>query len=54
MTNKNIAICIRRPGRNYQPGGLQENYLTLRDAIVISIEKYQQYASASLRVRHVR
>jgi hypothetical protein len=34
MTNKNIATPIRNPGRNYQPGGLQENYLTLRDAIV--------------------
>jgi len=38
------AIRVRNPGRNYQPGGLQENYLTLRDAMVISIEKYQQNA----------
>jgi hypothetical protein len=38
------AIRIRRPGRTYQPGGLQENYLTLRDTMVISIEKYQQNA----------
>jgi len=41
------GIRIRRPGMNYQPGGPQEYYHTHRDAIVISIEKYQQNASSS-------
>ena len=34
MSSDHPAIRIRRPGRNYQPGGLQENYYALRDAIV--------------------
>jgi hypothetical protein len=34
MTNKNITIRVRNPGKKYTIGGPQENYLTLRDAIV--------------------
>ena len=34
MSQNHPAIRIRRPGRNYQPGGPQEHYHTLRDAIV--------------------
>jgi len=34
MSSDHPAIRIRRPGRNYQPGGPQGNYLTHRDAIV--------------------
>lgn len=30
----NIAIRVRNPDKKYQIGGSQENYLTLRDAIV--------------------
>ena len=42
-----FAIRVRNPGKKYTIGGPQEKYLTLRDAMVISLEKYQQYASAS-------
>jgi len=34
MTDKNIAIRVRNPGKKYTLGGSQENYLTLRDAII--------------------
>ncbi|MCX6683304.1 MAG: hypothetical protein NTZ37_01030 [Methanoregula sp.] len=39
-----IAIRVRNLGKKYQLGGPQEQYLTLRDAIVNSLEKFQQYA----------
>jgi len=39
-----IAIRVRGLGKKYVIGGAQEKYLTLRDAIVNSLEKYQKYA----------
>ena len=33
-----IAICVRGLGKKYQLGGRQENYLTLRDAVVNSVK----------------
>ena len=44
MSSANIAIRVRNPGKKYTLGGPQEKYLTLCDAIVISLKKYQQYA----------
>ena len=38
MSTDNIAIRVRNLGKKYQLGGLQENYLTLRDAIVNSVK----------------
>jgi hypothetical protein len=34
MPSDNIAIRVRNLGKKYTLGGSQENYLTLRDAIV--------------------
>jgi hypothetical protein len=34
MSSDNIAIRVRGLGKKYTIGGSQENYLTLRDAIV--------------------
>jgi len=45
MTSDNIAIRVRNLGKKYTLGGPQEQYLTLRDAIVNFLEKYVQYAS---------
>ncbi|MEI7856634.1 MAG: hypothetical protein WCH85_03920 [Methanomicrobiales archaeon] len=47
MNDMKIAIRVCNPGKKYTLGRPQEHYLTLRDAIVISLEKNQQYASAS-------
>jgi len=33
-----IAIRVRNPGKKYTIGGSQENYLTLRDAVVNSVK----------------
>ena len=38
MTDKNNSIRVRNPGKKYQFGGPQEQYLTLRDAIVNSVK----------------
>ena len=38
MTDKNIAIRVRGLGKKYQLGGRQENYHTLRDAVVDSVK----------------
>lgn len=38
MTDKNIAIRVRNPGKKYILGGSQEKYLSLRDAIVNSVK----------------
>ena len=38
MTDKKIAIRVRGLGKNYTLGGPQEQYLTLRDAIVDSVK----------------
>ena len=38
MTDKNIAIRVRGLGKKYTIGGHQEQYLTLRDAIVNSVK----------------
>jgi hypothetical protein len=38
MTNKNIAIRVRNPGKKYTIGGPQVKYLTLRDAMVNSVK----------------
>ena len=38
MTNNNIAIRVRNPGKQYTIGKPQENYLTLRDDIVNSVK----------------
>ena len=38
MTDKNIAIRVRGLGKKYTIGGPQEQYLTLRDAIVNSVK----------------
>ena len=46
-SESNIAIRVRGLGKKYQIGGPLEQYLTFRDAIVNSQEKYQQYASSS-------
>jgi len=34
MTNNNIAIRVRNPGKKYTLSGSQEKYHTFRDAIV--------------------
>jgi len=38
MSSDNIAIHVRNLGKKYTIGGSQENYLTLRDAIVNSVK----------------
>jgi hypothetical protein len=38
MTDKNIAIRVRNPGKRYTIVGPQEKYLTLRDAMVDSVK----------------
>jgi len=38
MSSDNIAIRVRGLGKKYQLGGLQEKYLTLRDAIVNAVK----------------
>ena len=38
MSPDNIAIRVRNLGKKYSIGGPQENYLTLRDAIVNSVK----------------
>lgn len=42
MSSDKIAIRVSHLGRKYTIGGPQENYLTFRDAIASSPEKYQQ------------
>ena len=47
MTDKNIAIRVRGLGKKYPLGGPQENYLTLRDAIVNSVKApFKRFNSA--------
>jgi hypothetical protein len=38
------VIRVRNLGKKYPFGGPQEKYLALRDAMVISLKTYQQYA----------
>ena len=38
MTDNNIAIRVRNLGKKYTLGGPQEQYLTLRDAMVNSVK----------------
>ena len=38
MTDKNIAIRVQGLGKKYVIGGAQEQYHTLRDAIVNSVK----------------
>ena len=38
MSPDNIAIRVRGLGKKYTLGGQQENYLTLRDAVVNSVK----------------
>jgi hypothetical protein len=38
MSTDNIAIRVRNLGKKYAIGGPQEQYLTLRDAIVNSLK----------------
>ena len=44
MSSDNITICVRGLGKKYTIGGPQEKYLALRNAMVISLKTYQQYA----------
>ena len=38
MSSENIALRVHNLGKKYTIGGPQENYLTLRDAIVNSVK----------------
>ena len=47
MTDKNIAIRVRGLGKKYQIGGSQEQYHTLRDAIVNLVKApFKRFSSA--------
>jgi len=47
MSPDHPAIRVSHLGKKYIIGGPQEKYLTFRDAIVSSPEKYQQYTRRS-------
>ena len=43
MSSDNIAIRVSHPGKKYTLSGPQERFRTFRDAIVSSLDKYQQH-----------